>query len=611
MLAVGQGVAGRNFNYRYVIELVMGWEAWLTLAVVATCFALMAMSTMSPDIVLTAGLSLLLISGVLEPQQALAGFSNQGMLTVAVLYVVVTGLTETGAIGWVVQHVLGRPTGERRAQWRLMAPAAGLSAFLNNTPVVAIFVPAIQLWARQNNLSLSRLLIPLSYASIAGGLCTLIGTSTNLVVNGLLIEQGQGNGLGMFDIAWIGVPIAVTVLGFIILFGHHLLPDRREPLLPADSLREYAIEMMVEPGSALVGRSIEEAGLRALPGLFLVEIQRDDMALPAVAPTEVLRADDLLVFAGNIDSVVDLNRVRGLVPATRQVFKLDGPRQDRRFFEAVVSATHPLVGQRVRDGRFRTRYEAAIIAIARRGARLHGKIGDIVLHEGDTLLLEARPSFASQYRRSRDFLLVGEVGDFHPPNHAHAPRAVLVVAGMVLLAATGLTSMLEAALIAAGLMLALRCTSGHAARQAPDWQVLVVIATSFGIGSAMQSTGASDGLAALVTDASAGNPYLSLALVFAITAALSAVATNNVAAVLAFPVAVSAAAQLGVSVMPFAIGIMVAASASFATPIGYQTNLMVMNAGGYRFGDFIRIGLPLTLLVGVLTVAMAPLIWPF
>lgn len=589
----------------------MGWEAWLTLSVVVGCFAMMAFTWVSPDIVMTAGLTLLLVSGIVTPQQALAGFSNQGMLTVAVLYVVVTGLTETGAIGWVVRHVLGRPRTVAGGQLRVMAPATVLSAFLNNTPVVAIFVPAIKLWARQNGLSLARLLIPLSYASIAGGLCTLIGTSTNLIVNGLLIEQGHGDGLVMFEIAWIGLPVVVAVWVFIVSFSHRLLPARQSPLLPADSLREYAIEMLVEPGSALVGSSIESAGLRSLPGLFLIEIQREGSTLAAVPPNEILRANDQLVFVGAIDSVIDLNRVRGLVPATNQVFKLEGRRQERRFFEAVISATHPLVGRSVREGRFRTRYEAAIIAIARNGLRIPGKIGDIVLREGDTLLLEARPMFAQQHGRTRDFLLVSEIGDFHPPNHEHASRAILVVVGMVVLATSGVLSMLEAALVAAGLMLVLGCTSGHAARQAPDWQVLVVIAASFGIGAAMQSSGASAGLADLVIRLSTGSPHLSLVWLFVFTALLSAVATNNVAAVLAFPIAISAAAQLDVSLLPFAIAIMVAASASFATPIGYQTNLMVMNAGGYRFGDFLRIGLPLTVLVGALSVAIIPLVWPF
>jgi len=589
----------------------MGWEAWLTLAVVAGCFAMMAFTWVSPDIIMAAGLTLLLVSGVVMPREALAGFANQGMLTVAVLYVVVSGLTATGAVGWVVQHILGQPRNTRQAQARLMAPAAILSAFLNNTPVVAVFVPAAKVWARRNNLSLSKLLIPLSYASIAGGTCTLIGTSTNLVVNGLLVDQAGSHPLRMFDLAWIGLPITVSVFLFVLLFSGRLLPDRQEPLLHGDDMREYMAEMMVEEGSPLEGCRIEEAGLRSLPGLFLAEIERDGAFLPAVEPRERLEANDRLVFVGAIESVVDLHRFRGLVPATDQVLKLEGARKDRSFFEAVVSDSCPLVGKSVREGRFRTRYFAAIIALARNGERLHGKIGDMVLRVGDTLLLEARPDFIDQQGRSRDFLLVSEIGGFHPPNYKGAPVAIVITIGMVALAASGVLSMLEAALVAAGLMIASGCTSGQEARQAPDWQVLVVIATSFGIGAALQESGAAGVLADAIIGLAGGNPWATLVLVFIATALLTAIATNNVAAVLAFPIALSAAHHMNVDVMPFAITIMVAASASFATPIGYQTNLMVYNAGGYRFPDFVRIGVPLTLLVGLVTVGLVPLIWGF
>ncbi|MGB5439815.1 MAG: SLC13 family permease [Gammaproteobacteria bacterium] len=589
----------------------MGWEAWLTLAVVVGCFAMMALTWISADIIMSGGLTVLLVSGVLLPAEALAGFSNQGMLTVAVLYIVVSGLTETGAVAWIVQHILGRPRNIRHAQARLMAPAAVLSAFLNNTPVVAVFVPAVKEWSRRNNLVLSRLLIPLSYASIVGGTCTLIGTSTNLVVNGLLVDQLGGPGLAMFDLAWIGLPIAVSVFLFVLLFGNRLLPERTDPLVDDNDIREYTTEMMVEAGSPLQGSSIEKAGLRSLPGLFLAEIERDGAILPAVEPHERLEANDRLIFVGAIESVVDLHRIRGLVPATDQVMKLEGDRKDRSFFEAVVSSTNPLAGKSVRAGGFRTRYHAVIVALARNGVRLRGKIGDMVLHAGDTLLLEARPNFIRQQGRSRDFFLVSEVGGFHPPNHKGAPVALAITIGMVVLAASGLLSMLEAALVAAGLMIVMGCTSGQAARQAPDWQVLVVIATSFGVGAALQKSGVAGVLAEGIIGFAGGNPWATLALLFTATALLTAIATNNVAAVLAFPIALSAANHMGVDIMPFAITIMVAASASFASPIGYQTNLMVYNAGGYRFADFVRIGLPLTLLVGVVTVGLVPLIWEF
>ncbi len=589
----------------------MGWEGVFSLGVVVFCFAMLASTRISPDIITTAGLTVILLAGAITPAQALSGFSNQGMLTVAVLYVVVSGLTETGAVGWIVQKFLGRPRSHRHAQWRLMLPVAGLSAFLNNTPVVAVFVPAVQDWARRHGLTLSRLLIPLSFASIAGGTCTLIGTSTNLVVNGMLIEHTGSDGFRLLELAWIGLPITAVLFVFILVFGRWLLPDRDPVSASLENVREYTVEMLVEAAGPLVGLSIEDAGLRQLPGLFLVEIERGGEVLPAVSSQERLKDNDRLVFTGVRDSVVDLQQVHGLLPATRQVFKIDQERSARRFFEAVVSNSHPLIGKTVKEGQFRTRYDAVIIGIARNGERLQQKIGEVKLRAGDTLLLESSPGFRQRQQNSRDYFLVSPVGGFHPLKHERAGTALSIVLGMVLSVALGWLDMLEAALLAAGLMIITRCTDGAAARRSPDWQVLVVIATSFGIGAALAESGAADWLGRGLVALAAGKPMLSLIVLFFATAILTAMATNNVAAVMMMPIALATAQSMQVSVVPFVVIIMVAASVSFATPIGYQTNLMVYNAGGYRFGDFVRIGVPLTLLVGLVSVLLVPLIWSF
>jgi di/tricarboxylate transporter len=589
----------------------MSIEAWFTVAVVLVCLALLASNRVAPDLVMTAGLTLLLVAGVLSPQQALAGLANEGLVTVAVLYIVVTGLTETGAVGWLVQSVLGRPRSLRQAQIRMMLPVAGLSGFLNNTPVVAVFIPALQDWAKRHRLGLSRLMIPLSFAAIAGGTCTLIGTSTNLVVNGLLIEHLGTPGLGLFELAWVGLPVVAVVIVFVMVFSHWLLPERMPALERLGDVREYSVEMQVEPGSPLVGRTIEQAGLRQLPGMYLMEIERDGQILPAVSPRERLHGGDRLVFVGIVESVVDLQRMRGLIPATDQVFKLDAPRRDRILVEAVVSNTCPVAGRRVREGRFRSRYNAVIIAVARNGERLKGKIGDIVLRTGDTLLLEARPSFIVQQRNSRDFYLVSRLNGSAAPRHERALLAVGIIVAMVLVVATGALSMLKAAMLAAGLMILTRCTSGGIARRAVDWSVIVVIAASFGIGTALQESGAAQAMAGSIVSLAGGEPMVSLGLMFLATALFTALATNNAAAVLMFPVALAAAQDMSVDVLPFAITIMMGASAAFATPIGYQTNLMVYGVGGYRFGDYVRIGLPLTLLVGLVTVAVVPRVWGF
>jgi di/tricarboxylate transporter len=279
--------------------------------------------------------------------------------------------------------------------------------------------------------------------------------------------------------------------------------------------------------------------------------------------------------------------------------------------EAVVSNSCPLAGKSVRQGQFRNFYNAVIIAMARNGKRVQQKIGDIVLRPGDTLLLESHHSFAEQQRNSRDFFLVSEIEDAKPPQYQKAMLAMTILVLMVIAVATGWLTMLKASLLAAGMMILMRCTTGREARRSVDWQILIVIAASFGLGSALHSTGAAESIAVSLIELAGGSKGISLALMFAVTALLSAVATNNAAAVIMFPIAMTTADSLEVSVMPFVITLMIAASTSFATPIGYQTNLMVYGVGGYRFSDYLRIGVPLTILVGLTTILVVPQVWQF
>ena len=472
-------------------------------------------------------------------------------------------------------------------------------------------VPVVGDWARRNRFSVSRLLIPLSYASILGGACTLIGTSTNLVVNGWLMQEAGCPGLGMFELARVGLPCAVIGIGFIMLFGKWLLPDRRPPISTRDDPRSYTVETMVQSGGALDGKTIEQAGLRSLPGLYLMEIGRGEETIPAVAPTETLHGNDRLVFVGIVDSVVDLHKIHGLVPAADQVFKLDSPRSRRALVEAVVSDSCPVVGLTIRGGRFRTRYNAVVVAVARSGQRVHGRIGDIVLQAGDTLLLEALPSFISQQRNSRDFYLVSQVEGSQPLRHERAPIALGILGLMVLAAASGALTMLQAAMVAAGLMLVTRCCTVTAVRRSVDWQVLLALAASIGLGKAMQATGLATAMVHPLIALSGNGPHAALAILYGLSMVLAAAIGAKAAAVLMLPLAFAAAGDLGASFMPFAMGVLFACSTTLATPIGYPTNLMIYGPGGYRFSDYLRLGVPISLLLWVAVVWMVPRVWGF
>jgi di/tricarboxylate transporter len=590
----------------------MGTEAWITLGVLGGVVALLVATRLTPWLILSAGLAVLLTLGVIGEADALSGFANPGTITVGVLYAVVSGVRETGAMTWIAAPLLGQPRSAGVAQLRLMVPVGVLSAFLNNTPVVAVMLPVVNDWARKCGLSVSRLMIPLSFASILGGSCTLIGTSTILVVNGLIVSDiGSEHALGMFDIAYIGLPAALAGLVYLLLGSRWLLPERRPAISIEDDPREYVVEMLVESGSPLSGSTIEDAGLRQLPGLYLIEIERDGIVMPAVSSQVTLRDEDRLFFAGVVESVVDLQRIRGLVPATNQIFKLDAERTNRALVEAVVSEACPVAGQTIRAGEFRTRYNAAVIAVARNGERLREKIGDIVLRAGDTLLLEARASFASQHRNSRDFFLVSTIADSTPLRHDRAPLSLLILAVMVALVATGVLSMLNASMLAAGAMIATRSTSAVAALRSVEWQVLLVIATALGIGRAMQTSGAAAGVTTWLMRLAGDDPLALLAVICGMTMLFTNLINAKAAAALMFPIALASADRLAVDPLPFVFGIIMGASSSYATPIGYQTNLMVMGPGGYRFADYVRVGAPLSLLIWGMSVWLIPKFWAF
>ena len=311
--------------------------------------------------------------GVIDASDALAGLANDGVVTIAALFLVAVGLRETGVVNWLVATVFGKPDTLFSVQNRLLWPTALLSGFLNNTPLVAMLLPVTQDWAKRHGLSLSMLLMPLFFASILGGSCTLIGTSTNIIVNGWLIEETGHPGLGMFEITLVAAPIAFVGIVFIIMSCRLLLPERQPALQPTDDPREYVVEMIVESDSELIGQSIERAGLRGLPQLYLIEIERNGDLIAAVSSNIELHANDRLVFAGVVDSVVDLQLFNGLRPANEQVFKLDENRHNRVLIEAVVSDTCPVVGSTIKEGRFRTNYSAAVIAVARNGERINKK----------------------------------------------------------------------------------------------------------------------------------------------------------------------------------------------------------------------------------------------
>lgn len=599
----------------------MEWEAWFTIGTICVLILAMARGWAPPDLLALCGLTLIITVGQISgsnllpsPRDAVSQFGSPGLITVGVLFVIVAGLTNTGAMTLLTQKLIGQPKTELKAQLRLLPPVAALSAFLNNTPIVAMFLPVIDDVCGKTKLSQSRLFLPLAYAATFGGLCTLIGTSTNLIINDKIIEAKLPS-LGMFELAWVGVPCAIVGLVYIFVFSPILLPDRRPAISLSDDPRQYTVELVVQPDGPLVGKNVEKAGLRHLTGLFLAEIERGQQVLPAVAPTEVLQAGDRLIFVGIVESVVDLQKIRGLVPPDEKEFTLDEPKSVRCLVEAVVSDRCPLVGKTIREGKFRSTYSAAVLALARSGERVNAKLGDVVLQPGDTLLLESHKDFAQQQRNSPDFFLVSSVENSAPIRHTLAWAALAIMAAMVIVVTAGILDIMTASLVAGGLMIAARCCTGGEARRAVDISLLIVIGSMLGIGEAMNTTGAAKIIAEHLVGLAGGNEQLVLASLYLVTMLFTELITNNAAAVLMLPIATGAATKLAVLngvpdyPVPYIVTIMIAASAAFATPFGYQTNLMVYGPGGYKYSDYLRFGIPLSILFMIVTVILVPIVW--
>ena len=586
----------------------MDWQGWFVLSLAAIALVLMSVGRYGPHLVMLSVLIVLSATGIISADEALAGFSNSGLITVVAMFVVAAGIHHSGGVDLVVHYLLRSPRSVRSAQARIMLPVALLSGFLNNTPVVATMIPAIHAWSRKIGISPSKLMIPLSYSAILGGTLTLIGTSTNLVVNGQYQQLTGDEGFSIFSITAVGLPVAVIGLGVMLLFLPRALPDRKDQQ-KFGSMREFTLEVAVAFDGPLVGKSVGEAGLRELDWLYLVEIERDGSVVTAVPSEERLRGGDRLVFAGDTQAISDVLRIHGIVPSVHDDEpSLSKDRAERRLVEAALSPRSEVLGMTIRDARFRDRYGAVVLAVARGGERVSGNLGNIRLKTGDVLLLEARPAFVSRQRYAKDFLLINDL-ETDTPRHDRAYLSWGILLVLVGLAASGVLSMLNAALLGAALMVLTGCCSVGQAQKAVDVPVMLTIAAAFALGAALEATGAAGFMAEGILSASSGHPLLTLLLVYIAVSVLTEVITNNAAAVLVLPVVLSMTKALGIPPEPYVIAVMMAASASFATPLGYQTNMMVFGPGGYRFMDFVKVGLPMNVFIGLLTVGVISLVY--
>jgi di/tricarboxylate transporter len=592
----------------------MAWQAWYTLAVVLAVVAVLATERLSAPVVVMSAVAALVAGGVITTNQALAGFSNEAPVTIAALYVLAGAVLATGALEGLTTRLLSAQPPSRGGPGRLelarlLAPISAISAFIYNTPLTAMSAPPVAAWAARTGRRPSWYLLPLNLAILAGGMVTAIGTTTNVVISGLLTASHM-RALSLLEPAPVGLAVTVAVLAVVIASGPWLARNRTAPSEDFADPRAFTVEMSVVPGGGLAGRTVAQAGLRHLDGVFLVEITHDGVSTAAVGPDYRLGEGDRLVFTGNINRVVDLHRIAGLRPEGDPKFALaSGPQ--RRFFEAVIGGNSELAGKTLQEVQFRSRFDAAVVAIHRSGDAVQGKLGEVPLRAGDVLLVLAATDFRRRANDSQAFALVASPDGAPAPLRRDKSLIVnLILAGFLVAAVSGVTSVLIAAVAAATLVVVFRVVTPWQARTSIDLTVLVVLCGSFGIGAAVGQSGlAKECAKLLIAGLHEFGPVGILAGVLLATVLITQLVTNNAAAILMFPIAMATAWQAHLDPRSFVMAILVGASASYITPIGYQTNMIVQGLGGYRWGDFLRVGLlPLIVTVGV---GLAAIVWAF
>ena len=587
--------------------LGFGIDAWITIVTVLGMFTILLTTKWRSDIVFLGAIGVLYVTGVLDAKEAFSGFSSTSVITVGVLFVVVAGLTYTGVLQWIVKNLLGTPGSYGKAVTRLMLPVAVLSSFLSNTTVVALFVNVVKMWAKKLGVSPSKLLIPLSYASGMGGVCTLIGTPPNLIISGLY-EEKTGTAMNILTTTIPGLfCLAVGVLSIIAL--RRLLPDRKTPESAFESTSDYTVELRVPSDNPYIGQKIGQAGLFHVNGGSLIKMYHfDDMPTP-LSEDEPIMGGDHLIYAGQIDEILSLKKSHGFVNADHHVFTMSEVSRNRQLRTAYVTPESSLINKTIGKSTFEKDNNMTLVAVARRGKRINMSPREVVLRAGDTLLLECPPRVNIN---TKD--LSSQLHFFDSEQVPNISRKTLIsttiMIAMVVLSALNVIPLLECAFIAAIAMLLFRCCNPDQAMKAINWDILMVFAGSVVLGTAIQKTGIAEQLAFGVLDTCGNNPIVVMTAICFVGTFITEFISNTAAGAMFFPIMYEAAEKLGYEPYPFLIALMVSVSSSFATPIGSPTHMLVYGPGGYRFSDFMRIGLLMNIIILDANIFIVNIVYP-
>ena len=578
----------------------LSFHAWIVIATIILVFGLMLFTKLAPDFVFLGGMAL-------PVDKVLSGFSSSSVVLVGALFVVIAGLVHTGVMQWIVRYCLGTPKSYNMAIFRLMTPVAALSSFLNNTTVVALFINVVKIWAKKLNVAPSKLLIPLSYASGMGGICTLIGTPPNLLISGFYMDQTHEQ-LSIFTPTLAGLfCLAVGILATIAM--KKLIPERTSPEEALENSQNYTVELLVPSDAKFIGETLKDAGLFQVEGGHIIEIIRfDKEIISPVSEDEFIFGGDRLVFSGQVDEILKLRNSHQLVNAAHHVFSVNEVDSNRKLRMANVRFSSSLVGTRMVDTDFEERNNMVLIAIAREGERINQSPREIVIEKGDTLLLECPP------RSKRESALTPDLQFFEssliPQEGKKTLTSSLILLAMIICSSLNIIPLLQASFLAAFAMIILRCCSINQARESIDWGLLMVFAGSISLGSAIEYTGIATKIAEGILSVCGSNPMFALAGICFAATFLTEFTSNTATAAIFFPITYQIAVTLGVNPLTFCVALMIAVSSSFATPIGSPTHMMVYGPGGYRFVDFMRIGLPMNFIILAADLFIVPLLFP-
>lgn len=590
-----------------IVFLGFNLYAWITILTVLTMFTVLLFTKLRTDLVFLGAIAILFVTGVLDAKEAFSGFSSTSVIVIGVLFIVVAGLMHTGVLQWIVKHLLGQPDSYSKAVVRLMLPVAALSSFLSNTTVVALFVGIVKMWSKKLNISPSKLLIPLSYASGMGGVCTLIGTPPNLIISGLYAEH-TGTTMNILTTTIPGLfCLFVGVLSIIAM--RKLLPNRQAPESAFEATSDYTVELLVPSDNPHIGETIKEAGLTDVHGGSLIEIVHYDEVRSPVPDDEPILGGDRLVFAGQIDEILDLKKSHGFVNADHYIFTMDEVSKDRQLRTAFVSFGSSLINTTIGDSNFEHVNNMTLVAVARRGKRLQDSPRHVVLQAGDTLLFECPPRLNIHTER-----LTSQLQFFDSTEVPNIGKKTListtVMILMVLLSALNVMPLLQCAFLAAMAMLALRCCTPEQAMKSINGEILMVFAGSVVLGLAIQKTGIAERLAFGILDVCGSNPLVVMTAICFVGTFITEFISNTAAGAMFFPIMYEAAEKLGYEPFPFLVALMVSVSSSFATPIGSPTHMLVYGPGGYRFSDFMRIGLLMNIIILAANILIVNIVYP-